>query len=253
MSALAGNCLAAATQLLEADVHAANLEATEDEHMADVDQEAAEFIQQHNKALIEMNNASLLGALFTPQAQQYHMVIKLRHEALPKAMQALPEALGPRIKRGRQPDALSELMGEDNDDMHGPPPPKRARAFLDAFPDKAVQGRGPAALREELLVGFNPVSQLISTLKAQLLGGSEPTKAGTSTQPTATSMQDTTTTQGAVAAVAELPVLATLWSDQQGGKLLGLKWSPTGFIPSRPMVSSQVVLQCVVRIHLHFL
>jgi hypothetical protein len=78
---------------------------------------------------------ALQGALFSPPLHAFSLLLQLRGEALPRADQGLTPPLVAPPKRLRQPDALSHLLHEAPGDAP-PPPPKRARAFLDAFPDK---------------------------------------------------------------------------------------------------------------------
>lgn len=47
------------------------------------------------------------------------------------------------------------------------PPPKRARAFLCAFPEATTSGRRPASLLPELLVGFDPLMPLLHAIEAR--------------------------------------------------------------------------------------
>ncbi|GFR51741.1 hypothetical protein Agub_g14187 [Astrephomene gubernaculifera] len=90
------------------------------------------------------------------------------------------------------PDALSDVL---EDAGPSEPPPKRARAFLRCFPDKVVAAKGAARLQPELLVGFDPVSRLLSEL------------------------------------AAGYGHLATFCVDALGGRLVGVRWAPDAFLP----------------------
>ncbi|KAG2441964.1 hypothetical protein HYH02_009758 [Chlamydomonas schloesseri] len=91
------------------------------------------------------------------------------------------------------PDALSDAL-EDAPPLE--PPPKRARAFLRAFPDKVVAAKGAAKLQPELLVGFDPVARLL----AELAGS--------------------------------YGHLGTFCVDGLGGRLVGVRWAPDAFLPA---------------------
>eukprot|EP00955_Chlamydomonas_euryale_P020352 215833-Chlamydomonas_euryale.AAC.2 len=91
------------------------------------------------------------------------------------------------------------------------PPPKRARAFLAAFPDAASAARGPAALQPELLVGFDPVRQLVRRL-AERYGH-----------------------------------LADFAADAYGGRCVGVRWRAEAFLPVPPRsAAAHGVLPCVL-------
>ncbi|PNH00938.1 Nucleolar protein 6 [Tetrabaena socialis] len=89
------------------------------------------------------------------------------------------------------PDALSPAL----EDWEAGPPPKRARAFLRAFPEKLVAARGAARLQPELLVGFDPVARLLGELGSSF------------------------------------GHLATFCADGLGGRLVGVRWAPEAFLP----------------------
>ncbi|KAG2440710.1 hypothetical protein HXX76_003567 [Chlamydomonas incerta] len=91
------------------------------------------------------------------------------------------------------PDALSDVL-EDAPPLE--PPPKRARAFLRAFPDKVVAAKGASKLQLELLVGFDPVARLL----AELAGS--------------------------------YGHLGTFCVDGLGGRLVGVRWAPDAFLPA---------------------
>eukprot|EP00198_Chlamydomonas_reinhardtii_P001268 XP_001690603.1 predicted protein [Chlamydomonas reinhardtii] len=91
------------------------------------------------------------------------------------------------------PDALSDAL-EDAPPLE--PPPKRARAFLRAFPDKVVAAKGASKLQPELLVGFEPVTRLL----AELAGS--------------------------------YGHLGTFCVDGLGGRLVGVRWAPDAFLPA---------------------
>ncbi|KAG2496823.1 hypothetical protein HYH03_005229 [Edaphochlamys debaryana] len=90
------------------------------------------------------------------------------------------------------PDALSAAL---EDAPAAPPPPKRARAFLRAFPAAVVASRGPAALQKELLIGFDPVARLLREL------------------------------------FAAYGHMATFCVDALGGRAVGVRWAPEAFFP----------------------
>lgn len=201
-TALARTCVSAASALLEAQ---ASPSATVS---AQSDLDASRALQ-----------SDLLSALFHPEVSDMDVVLGLRREALPHAHCSLPPSVAPRApKRAAQPDALTAVL----EGARAVVPPKRSRAFLDAFPEKAVEGRGPEALRAELLVGCDPVQahfvpqvQVLTTLSAQALEGG-----------------------GSAAAVAAAAVqgqsMATVCVDGFGGRMLGVKWTPGAFLPAAP-------------------
>jgi hypothetical protein len=99
---------------------------------------------------------------------------------------------------------------------------------------QALATRGHAALRDELLVGFDPLPLLLSSLQGQLLGGRDGGGAQTGAGGADIAPGSTTVEagNGVVPPVPGLPVLATLWADGLGGRLLGLKWTPAAFLPA---------------------
>jgi len=153
-----------------------------------------------------------LAAFATP-LDDFDVLLLLRGEALPQAGRAPPQhrLLLAQQRRaaagGQQPDALSALEAEP-----AAPPAKRARVFLRAFPEQVVlSGKGPDKLVPELLVGFDPVSELLSRLEEQY------------------------------------GHMATFCADLHGGALLGIKWNPLAFMPAAAKATTyHTSLPCVL-------
>ncbi|KAL6748586.1 Nrap protein-domain-containing protein [Haematococcus lacustris] len=201
--------------------------------------------------LAEEQGAAACQAVFSPPWAQglADLRLCLRPEALPQAQRTLPSSCSPyhppddldartvalggaqglgEARGGAgggevagQPDALWAVLEEWGGRGRPPPPAKRARAFCSVFPEKALSGRGPEALRSELLVGFDPLPLLCSALDACLHGTSLPPPPSSSAPPPAATP----------AAAPRPPTLATLCVDGLGGQLLGLKWAATAFLP----------------------
>ncbi len=129
--------------------------------------------------------------------------------------QSVPELLGPGGQGQATPEGSAPLSGPDalSDALEGPlePPPKRARAFLRAFPDKVLAAKASGKLAGELLVGFDPVARLLAELQASY--GS----------------------------------LAMFCSDSYGGRLVGVKWRPDAFLPQPLRLNTaHTALPCVL-------
>ncbi len=119
LSHLAHTCLAATSLLIEQGLP----------HTQSTDPHT----DPHTDSTTQAFERAVVGALFSPQAQQFDVLLTLREEALPLAADAAPAWLTAGVgKRCRQPDALSRAL----DEMEAQAPPKRARAFLNAFPEK---------------------------------------------------------------------------------------------------------------------
>eukprot|EP00798_Chlamydomonas_sp_ICE-L_P031575 gene31575-6769_t len=143
--------------------------------------------EEEEDAEDEAMTDAFLSVFVTP-LEDYDCLLLLALEALPQAGRILP-LLHPLLqrhvedevslaqqgkkkrKRGaayrpallfQQPDALSEVLAEGPD-----PAPKRARAFLSAFPEQVVSSHGPNKLRQELLIGFDPIQNLLDTLESR--------------------------------------------------------------------------------------
>ncbi|GAX78374.1 hypothetical protein CEUSTIGMA_g5816.t1 [Chlamydomonas eustigma] len=150
------------------------------------------------------------------------VILHLRVDSLPQACRALPVARvgsltsdqmggafirlndgkpgfnAPKsMKRSRLESAYQPVdLLTDIDRSPNPPPDKRARVFLRAFPEKLAEGRGPNQLVPELLVGFDPVPMLVEALKERF------------------------------------DHLAAFCADYHGGTHVGIKWKPAAFLPS---------------------
>lgn len=178
--------------------------------------------------------AALLAALFKPDVSDMDVLVSLRREALPQACRTLPPPLAARPqKRLAQPDALSREL----ETAKAQPPPKRARAFLDAFPEKALESRGPEALRAELLVGFEPLTSHLLPALSNMFSLAPPA-AGTA--PGTASTQQQTQQQGQ-GHQQHGPMFGTLCADTCGGRVLGLKWSPAAFLASAQKVRVGII------------
>lgn len=84
---------------------------------------------------------------------------------------------------------------------------------------QAVESRGPDALRAELLVGFDPLPQLLSALEGRF-GKRTSAQAG-----------------------EDAGLLAALCADSTAGQqVVGIKWAPEAFVPSQPRVGRRLLL-----------
>ncbi|KAK9814240.1 hypothetical protein WJX72_002757 [[Myrmecia] bisecta] len=125
--------------------------------------------------------------VFRPALSDYDVLIELRKDALPCADRSLP---GPHT---HAPSDWSSLA----DAEAGPePPPKRARAILRAVPAGILEARGPARVRKDLLVSFDPVASYVQQLEARY------------------------------------GHLAVFCTDAVGGPMIGVKWDARAFVPA---------------------
>lgn len=228
MVALARNCLAAAGQLVEAFQQPGHTTSSATSH------------EEQSTSRQEAYEAALQSCLYSPELEQYDVLLELRGEGMPKAIQALPGHLAGQSKRRRQPDVLTEVLEEDDGTLFGPPN-KRSRAFLDAFPEKAVATRGPAALREELLIGIDPLSHFVKSVQSTVLGGTSQHGSTAATTPATAGV--------AATASLALPLLGSMYVDETGGQHVGLKWAPAAFLPSSAKVRNVFFLctHCVAQ------
>jgi U3 small nucleolar RNA-associated protein 22 len=135
------------------------------------------------------------AAPFAPPLDSFDAVLMLRPDARPHCARALPGGAHTASRRAskRAPDVISGA-----DDAASGPPPKRARAFLRAFPEAASKGRNTKALIPELLVGFDPVARLLEALTERF------------------------------------GHLADFCSDPDGGLAIGVRWRGAAFLPGAP-------------------
>ncbi|MEW5318311.1 MAG: hypothetical protein WDW38_009541 [Sanguina aurantia] len=127
-------------------------------------------------------------------AERYDVLLVLRKEAMPQAHRALSR---PRVARHSQPSCLTACR-----EASLPPPGKRARAFLHAFPEQVIAGKGPDKLLPELLIGFDPVARMTACLEERY------------------------------------GHLATFCFDALGGSVIGVKWEASAFLLSGSRVAT---------------
>ncbi|KAL4542017.1 hypothetical protein Ndes2526B_g06504 [Nannochloris sp. 'desiccata'] len=102
----------------------------------------------------------VLESVFVHDESDYEVLIRLRADALPTHDNTT--RYKNKAKANKSVGAAGWSAVEPND---SPEESKKSRAVLKGIPKSVVEARGAAAVRKELLVGFNPVPLYVSLLE----------------------------------------------------------------------------------------
>jgi U3 small nucleolar RNA-associated protein 22 len=115
------------------------------------------LLVENKKAPSADSTAGVLESIFLHDECDYEVVIRLRADALPKNEMALSR------KNKKSTTSASEWHIVEPEDS--PEESKKSRAVLKGIPKSVVEARGAAAVRKELLIGFDPVPLYVSLLE----------------------------------------------------------------------------------------
>lgn len=103
-------------------------------------------------------------SIFLHDESGYEVLIKLRADALPTHDKTLMpyKKKAASSRTNKSPGDLKWSMVEPND---SPEESKKSRAVLKGIPKSVIEARGAAAVRKELLVGFDPVPLYVTLLE----------------------------------------------------------------------------------------
>jgi U3 small nucleolar RNA-associated protein 22 len=123
------------------------------------------FSSSCNVGAAAESSTDVLESIFLHDESEYEIVIRLRKDALATHDTTLTRSkknnMGPRTNRSQRGNSGWSTV----EPLDSPEESKKSRAVLKGIPKSVIEARGAAAVRKELLIGFDPVRLYVSLLE----------------------------------------------------------------------------------------